>query len=293
MGRQFSKVRLAHVAGRQWGRVTWAQIHALGVDRKAVTHWLRQGYLHRRLPGVYAVGHSSGETVAELAEALLYAGPGAMLSHASAAWWLGLLDEQPRMIDVSTPRQCRSQRGIKVHPRRHNHRIWHKRLPTTTLPQTLLDLAAQAPLRTVRRALAKADYDGILNLPAIQAQLGPGRPGTTRLRQALRDHEPRLARTKSQNEILFLEICEAARLPLPETNVYMAGWEVDALWRDQRLAIEIDGIGNHRTPAQIRRDRRKDHALRSVGLTAIRYSDEQLVKDRREIVAELTRLLKG
>jgi very-short-patch-repair endonuclease len=291
MRRQSAKVRLARVAGRQWGRVTWAQIHALGVDRATVSAWLRQGHLHRRLPGVCAVGHSSGETEAALAEALLYAGPGAMLSHATAAWWLGLLDEQPRQIQVSTPRRCRPQKGITVHERRATERIWHKRLPTTTLPQTLLDLAAQAPLRTVRRALAKADYARTLDVPAIQAQLGPGRPGSTRLRQALRAHEPRLARTKSQNEVLFLEICEAAGLPIPDTNVYIAGWEVDALWREQQLAVEIDGIGNHRTAAQIRRDRRKDHALRSIGLIPIRYSDEQLVKDRRAVVAELRHLL--
>src|SRR5271166_6197777 len=115
MGRQFSKVQLSRVASRQEGRVSWAQIKALGVDNKAVTAWLRQGYLHRRLPGVFAVGHSAGDIKADLAAALLYAGPGAMLSHATAAWWLGLLDRAPHLIHVSTPRQCSSQPGVKVH----------------------------------------------------------------------------------------------------------------------------------------------------------------------------------
>ena len=75
MTNQSSKVRLAHVASRQWGRVTWAQIEALGVPKSTVAAWLNQGYLHRRLPGVYAVGHSSGSIEADLAAALLYAGP--------------------------------------------------------------------------------------------------------------------------------------------------------------------------------------------------------------------------
>ncbi|HTX31430.1 MAG TPA: type IV toxin-antitoxin system AbiEi family antitoxin domain-containing protein [Solirubrobacteraceae bacterium] len=291
MGRQFSKVQLAQLASRQWGRVTWAQIKALGVDNKAVSAWLKQGYLHRRLPGVFAVGHSAGDIKADLSAALLYAGPGAMLSHATAAWWWGLLDDPTRLIHVSTPRQCRSQPGVKVHARRTLPRIRHNGLPTTTLPQTFLDLAATEPLRTVRRALAKADYARILNLPAIQAALGPGRLGTPKLRTALRDHDPRLARTKSQNEVLFLEIIEAAGLPMPETNVYIAGWEVDALWREQRIAVEIDGPGNHRSPAQVRRDRRKELALRKHGLTPIRYSDEQLRESRGEIIAELTALL--
>jgi very-short-patch-repair endonuclease len=291
MRNRSSKVLLAQVANRQWGRVTWAQIRELGIDRARVSYWLKQGYLHRRLPGVYAVGHNSGSVEADLAAALLYAGPGAMLSHATAAWWLGLLDEPPRVIHVTTPRQCRSQPGVRVHERRKLKRTWHERLPVTTLPQTLLDLASQASLRIVRRALAKADYAQILDVAAIQAHLGPGRPGTPKLRQALRDHEPRLARTKSQNEILLLEICESAGLPMPETNVYIAGWEVDALWREQRIAVEIDGPGNHRSPAQVRRDRRKEHALRQHGLTPIRYSDEQLSESRSDVIAELTQLL--
>jgi very-short-patch-repair endonuclease len=289
MGNQSSKVRLGQVANRQWGRVTWAQIRALNIGGARVSYWLKQGYLHPRLPGVYAVGHSSGSIEADLATALLYAGPGAMLSHATAAWWLGLLDDPPRTIHVSTPRQCLSQPGVKVHQRRRTERIWQKGLPVTPLPQTLLDLAATEPLRIVRRALAKADYARILDVQAIDAQIGPGRLGSKTLRQALRDHQPRLARTKSQNEILFLEICEAAGLPMPETNVYIAGWEVDALWRTQRIAVEIDGYGNHRSPAQVRRDRRKEFALRKHGLTPLRYSDEQLAEHRDDVIAELRR----
>ncbi len=282
---------MAQVASRQRGRVTWAQIKALGVPDTTVTTWLRQGYLHRRLPGVYAVGHSSGGTDSDLAAALLYAGPGAMLSHATAAWWWALVDDAPRVIHISTPRRCRSQPGVKAHQRRHCERIWHRGFPTTSLPQTFQDLAATSPLRTVRRSLAKADYAGILDLSAIQAQLGPGRSGTAMLRTALRDHNPRLARTKSQNEVLFLEICEAAGLPLPETNVYIAGWEVDALWRQQGIAVEIDGYGNHRSPAQVRRDRRKEFALRKHGLTPLRYSDEQLLERPGEVEDELRGLL--
>jgi very-short-patch-repair endonuclease len=291
MRRQSSKVRLAAVADRQQGRVTWAQIQALGVDRRAVTTWLKQRNLHPRLPGVYAVGHSSGGIESDLAAALLYAGPGAMLSHATAAWWWGLLDDPPRTIQVSTPRQPKSQPGVRIHPRRRHDRVWHRGFPTTTLPQILVDLASQEPLRVVRRALAKADYARILDVEAINAHIGPGRPGSAKLRTALKGHNPRLARTKSQLEVMLLEICEAAGLPMPETNVYIAGWEVDALWREQRIAVEVDGIGNHRSPAQVRRDRRKEHELRRHGLTPIRYSDEQLLEHPDEVQAELTRLL--
>lgn len=284
-----AKFRLASVADRQWGRVTWSQILVLGVDRALISRWIRGGYLHRSLPRVYAVGHSSGGAESDLAAALLYAGPGAMLSHVTAAWWWGLLDDPPRLTHVSTPRQCRSRPGIKVHARRSHERVWHRGFPTTTLPQLLLDLAAQEPLRTVRRALAKADYARILNLPEIEAILGRGRPGSRTLGAALAQHQPRLARTKSDNEVLFLEICEAAGISPPEANVYVAGWEVDALWRSERIAVEIDGYGNHRSRAQVRRDRQKDLTLRAHGFTPLRYSDEQLNDRRDEVIADLRR----
>ena len=63
---------------------------------------------------------------------------------------------------------------------------------------------------------------------------------------------------------------------MPDVNESIAGWEVDVLWRNKRIAIELDGHGNHHTPAQRRRDRRKDLALRKAGYTPVRYSEEQL-----------------
>jgi hypothetical protein len=270
------KLPLARVADRQWGRVKWEQIEALGIARATVSNWLKQGYLHRRLPRVYAVGHISTSIEARIAEALLYAGPGAMLSHTTAAWWYGLLDEHPNTIHISTPHCRRSHAGIRVHARRDCERVWHRGFPLTPLPQLFLDLAASTSLNTVRRALAAADYKRILDAEAIERHAGPGRTGSKRLRQALESHQPALARTKSELERMFLAICEQQGWPTPDVNEFIAGWEVDVLWRDERIAIELDGHGNHHTPAQRRRDRRKDLALRKAGYTPVRYSEEQL-----------------
>ncbi|HZU60937.1 MAG TPA: DUF559 domain-containing protein, partial [Solirubrobacteraceae bacterium] len=222
---------------------------------------------------------------------LLYAGPGAMLSHATAAWWIGLVEHQPRRIDVSTPRRCRSVPGIRVHPRRHHERTSHKGLPVTRFEQTLVDYASTASLNDVRLALARADYQGSLNAPALAAGLQPGRPGGARLRRALERHLPDLARTRSRIERALLRLCETHDLPLPEVNVRIAGWEVDAVWREQRIVVEVDGLGNHRTPAQIRRDRRKEMALRAAGFVVLRYSDEQIFRQAREVAEELRQML--
>ena len=289
MTKSSAKVRVAAMASRQFGRISATQLRELGVSYSTVAGWLSQGYLHRLLPRVYAVGHAARSVEADLSAALLYAGPGATLSHATAAWWLGLIDERPRTHHVSTPRRCRSLSGIEVHARRRCARATHKGLPTTTMAQTLLDLAATQPLRIVRRALANGDYRQILDMQSLDAALGHGRPGAQALRAARSEHEPRIALTKSELELTFLELCEAGGIPLPAVNVRVAGWEVDALWREERVAVELDGYGNHRSPAQVKRDRRKELDLRAAGFTPLRYSGDQLLRDAAHVLADLRR----
>jgi hypothetical protein len=282
---------LGAIASRQWGRVSSAQIQRLGVGRNVIADWKRQGYLHRVLPRVYAVGHRAPSYESDLAAALLYAGPGAALSHGTAAHWLGLLDKPPRAVHVSTPRRCRSLPGIAVHGHRGPERSWRRGFPVAHVPQIMLDLAATEPRRRLRMALANADYRNLLDLGAIEAVLGRGRAGSARLRGALAEHQPRLARTRSGLEVAFLELCESAGIPRPEVNQRVAGWEVDALFRAERIAVELDGYRNHRSPAQIKRDRRKELALRTAGLRPVRYSDEQIEHHREEVVADILRLL--
>src|SRR5579859_2650235 len=145
MAPQSAKECVAGLAGRQFGHVAWRQLKRLSISQSTIRRWTSTGYLHRVLPGVYAVGHSAKATESDLIAAVLYAGPGAMLSHATAAWWLGLVDSRPYMTDVSTPRRCRSLPGIRVHERRSIERTWHKHVPITPLAQTLIDYAIRAP----------------------------------------------------------------------------------------------------------------------------------------------------
>lgn len=291
MPNQSAKVRLSQVAGRQWGRVTWEQIVGLGVDKWTINSWLKTGYLHRIHPRVYAVGHRAGSVEADLSAALLYAGPGAMLSHGTAAWWLGLVDEPPSTIHVSTPRRCRSRRGVRAHQRRHCARTWHKGMPVTPVAQTLLDYASTASLNRVRKALANTEYHRLLDLAEVQALMGRGRPGSAKLRKALRRHQPQLARTRSPLEDTFLGLCENAGIALPEINAIVQGWTVDALWRDERFVVELDGYGNHHTRAQVDRDRRKELCLRGAGLMVARYSEDQIEHEPQLLIADVAATL--
>ncbi len=277
------------LAGRQAGRVAWWQLTALKVDAKTIGRWVAGGYLHHVHPRVYAVGHRAPSVEADLWAAVLYAGPGAMLSHATALWWHGLLDKQPWPLQVTTPRRCRSLDGIRVYGRRTCERILHNDLPTSSVEQAVLDFAAVAPLDRIRYVLANADYHKVLDIPALQVIAGNGRPGSTKLRSALKRHEPKLARTRSPLERLFLPLCEKYGVPLPDdVNVRVAGILVDAVWWKQRLVVELDGRDNHSSWGQIQRDRSNELTLRGAGFDVLRYGTLQLEEQPALVARDVT-----
>jgi predicted transcriptional regulator of viral defense system len=284
--------KVLRLAERQAGRISAAQFAALGIESVTIARWVSQGYLHCKLPRVYAVGHRGTSVEADLWEAVLYAGPGAMLSHATALWWRGLIDKQPRPIQVTTPRRCRSLPRIKVHGRRSCERVLHKGLPTTTVEQALLDFAATAPIERLRHALANADYHKVLNLEALHAIAGCGRPGSAKLRKALARHEPKLARTRSPLERLFIPLCEKFGVPLPDdVNVLVAGILVDAVWWQQKLVVELDGRDNHSSWGQIQRDRSNEMRLRAAGFDVLRYGTVQLEEQPAVVAGDVIRRL--
>jgi very-short-patch-repair endonuclease len=286
-----AKVRVARRAGQQFGRVSTAQLVRLGVGKATVGRWVADGYLQPRLPGVYAVGHTAPSIEADLSEALLYAGRGAMLSHRTAMWWLGILTPQPKVVDVSVPGRRRPRPSLRVHGERRLIRTFHNGLPTTTAAQALLDYAATARLNDLRYALAEAEYRELLRLDEIATLLGRGKRGSAKLRKAIERHQPRLAHTRSHYERQLLYICESADLAIPEINARIGWMTADAVWWEQRLIVEIDGYGGHRTPAQLARDRRRELHARRHGFMTIRYYGEQLFDEPGLVQADLRRAL--
>ena len=289
MVNQNAKDRVGGRAGSQFGRIHWRQLRHLGVDKRTIHRWTRSGYLiPDDLPGVYAVGHRAPSIEGDLSAAILYAGEGAVLSHGTALWWYGLLDHRPFRADVSTPCRVKSQSRVKVHARRQLEHSWHRGFPITSVAQALLDFATQAPLHRVRYAVAQAEYHELLNLQEIKPILGRGKPGSAKLRRALQKHLPQLARTRSELERVFLPLCERGGLPIPETNVTVAGVLVDAVWRDARVVVELDGHRGHRTRAQIENDRANDLRLRAAGYTVLRYTWEQVTGEPELVLRDLT-----
>jgi very-short-patch-repair endonuclease len=284
-------VRLLSLAEAQFGVVARCQLEKNGVGSAMIARWLRAGRLHRLHPRVYALGHRRLSNEGELVAALLYAGPGAALSHATAAWWWRLIDHRPLELELSAPGHTASLPSARIHHPRRLHTTLHRGLPITTVPQTLLDFAALAPEDRVRRALAEADYRRLVRLGDVRAVLGRGHPGSANLRRAMAIHQPELARTRSELEQSFLALCARHRIPSPRLNVMVAGLMVDALWPDQRVIVELDGARNHSSSAQIHRDRERDLRLRALGYLILRYSYHQVTRKASQVATDLTAAL--
>ena len=279
--------RLVALAERQSGVVNRAQLIALGFSDSAISRWQRAGRIHRLYPTVYAVGHRSLPEEGRLRAALMYVGADAALSHSTAASWWGLLDVEPEPVHVSTANGFMSKHGIVAHHPRRVERTCHRQLAVTTVPRTLLDIAPAVPLRRLRRALAEVEYQGLATLDDVVSVLDRGRPGSRALRQALTLHRPELARTLSVLEERFLGLCEKYGIPLPEVNTTLCGLMVDALWREQRVVVELDGRAAHGSGAAIERDHSRDLTLRAAGYLVLRYTWTQVTRQPQLVAADL------
>src|SRR6266496_3588827 len=92
---QFDAEALQVLAEAQHGVISRQQLRHLGMGAATIDRWLGAGRIHRIHRHVFAVGHTAIPLEGRLWAALLYAGPGAVLSHTTAAWRWRLIDEKP------------------------------------------------------------------------------------------------------------------------------------------------------------------------------------------------------
>jgi predicted transcriptional regulator of viral defense system len=266
----------------------------MGLSNRAIDGRVAAGRLHVVHHGVYAVGHRRLTRKGHWMAAVLSAGEGAVLSHRDAAALWDLRPCERRRIEVTAARHRRHRPGIEIH---------HMRLcpdeitdvdgvPVTTVTRTLIDLAAVLPRPQLDRALERAEAlraSDAISLDAL-LQRHRGRRGTAALRDAL-DKGVQPIVTRSELEDRFLAFLDAHDLPRPEVNARLERYEVDFLWREQRLIVELDGHETHGTRAAFERDRERDRILQTHGWRVVRITWRQLHDDPDAVAVDLSRLL--
>jgi very-short-patch-repair endonuclease len=285
---------IARTATSQSGPITRQQLTGAGLTQSAVNRRAAKGALHRVYRGVYLVGHQALAPHARETAALLAAGERAVISHSSAAHLWGFTAAEDAGIHVTViGRRRRSRPGLIVHytstldPR--EVRRLHG-LPLTAPARTLFDLAATG-YRDLDRAFGEAHAQRLVTAHEIEhllERIGP-RKGSRALRALLTDNASGFTRSEAERRLRAL--LHSANLPMPRFNARVAGYEVDALWQQKRLVVEVDGYAYHGHRAQFERDRRRDLALTAAGYRVIRVSWRQLTNEPFALVAVLSAAL--
>ena len=147
---------LRELAEHQRGILTTEQVVRGGLTRSAIAEHLRTGRWQRMHRGVYATFSGEPGRLAVLWAAVLSAGPGAGLSHQTAAELAGLTDKASDLVHVTVPMERRASKaaGLVIHYSARASEARHPaRLPPQTrVEETILDLTDAA--RTVDDACA-------------------------------------------------------------------------------------------------------------------------------------------
>lgn len=289
------------LAEKQHGVVGRAQLLDAGVGRRAIGIRLERGSLHLVHRGVYAVGYPLLSLEGRWMAAVLACGPGAVLSHRAAGRLWRLIPRASALAEVTRPGSFRSRSGIVAHrsavPDDETSVV--DGIPVTSVSRTLLDLAAVLTKRQLERALNEAEVLRLtdkLSVPALLERY-PRRRGSAVLRALFRDRAAVRGITRRELERRFQVVLDGTDLPRPRRNAHVSVqgrfFEVDCLWAEQRLIVELDGRESHGTDLAFEKDRERDRLLLVEGWRVARITWRQLRDDAPAVIADLRRLLRG
>jgi very-short-patch-repair endonuclease len=287
---------IASLASGQHGVVAHAKLVAAGVSANQIEWRLHSGRLHKLHRGVYLVGHRAAPPLAVEQAALFACGETAVLSHRSAANIWSLLPypaSAPAWVTIPPGRNADRPR-IKIHRAGLLPREIRKRhgLRLTSPPRTILDLAPLLDEGELESVVAEAEYRRLASQCelAAQAEGNEGKRGVAKLRRVLGlPGGPQ--RTRSGGERAMLGVLRRAGIDGFETNARIHGYEVDFLWRDLGIVVELDGWDGHSGRVAFERDRMKIATLTAHGLTVIPVTGRHLGDDPSGVVHRLTRTL--
>jgi hypothetical protein len=288
----------------QHGPFSLDQLRELGFTAGAVRMRVAAGRLYRIHHTVYSLVPKSLLTWQGLyMAAVLACGPGAVLSHRSAARLLELRDYGYTRIEVTIPgRSTRTHSGVAVHRSTtltEADVTTVENIPVTTISRTLLDLADILTQRQLERAFDQAEMVEGLDLVKLQDQLArnPTRGGAKKIRRVLAEHYIGSTPTENDFEEALLALTRSLGLPDPRPQFWIDPGDgeppirADFAWPEQRIVVETDGRRTHGTKQAFESDRRRDQRLTAAGWRVIRITWRQLTHRPHELHPVLLKLL--
>jgi Transcriptional regulator, AbiEi antitoxin/Protein of unknown function (DUF559) len=281
----------ARLAGRQRGYITRRQLLDLGLGPDAVAYRVRTGRLIPVHAGVYAVGHAPVSSPDRAYAAVLACGPAAILSHGTAASLWGVDKRWQTPFEVTVP-SVRRRPGIRIHRaklyRRDIRR--HDGIRVTSPARTVLDIAPRLTDRALTRAVNDLRIARHLRATDLQDLINrcPTHHGVPRLRALV---DPHRGPTRSELEDAFQDLTERYGLPPALINARVAGYEVDVLFPEEKVIVELDGYEFHGTRQAFEGDRERDATTLQAGFATVRLTWQRMQDRRAREAARLHSIL--
>ncbi len=276
----------AGVAGRR-------QAQHAGMTRDMVRRRLTSGRWRRLRRGVYATFSGPAPRQAELWAALLRAGPGATLSHQTAAELHGLTDRPSEQIHITVPATRNPARwgkipGVVMHRSRRIELARHPALmpPRTRVEDTVLDLVEAArdfeeAFTWLCRAVGRRRTTAPLLAAAAAAR--PRMRWRAEITAALADVAEGVHSLLERRYVTGVERAHGlpratrqARRRHGERSTY-----IDNLYVEYDVCVEVDGATAH--PAEERwNDIRRDNTNTARGSATLRLGWPEVTQHRCE-----------
>jgi hypothetical protein len=279
------------------------QALATGVTDNALRHRLRPGGPWRGLlPGVYMAATGAPTTLQQEMAALLYAGPGSVITGAAALRSHHIRTELTEFVDVLVPstRQRRDTNFVRLHrTSRMPTRIWEAG-PVRYVPasRAVADaVRALSSLRDVRAVVADAvqrDKCAIGNL-ATELSQGPNK-GSMLFREALADVADGI---RSAAEGDLRDLLARSGLPMPLFNPWLYdehGTFVarpDAWWPAHGIAVEVDSREWHTSPEDHAKTLARGRRMARYQIVVLRFTPRQIRTQPAEVRNDIRAALDG
>jgi very-short-patch-repair endonuclease len=286
----------------QFRVISREQAREAGFTEKAIGWQLRSGTWQRLHRGAYATFTGDPSREARLWAAVLWAGPGAVLSHETAAEIHGLIDKPAGPVHITVPDGRRpgrgGTRGVVIHRSRCLVPEWQPpwQLPRTTVEDTVLDLVAAA--RTFDDAYGWISAAVGRRLTS-SLSLGKTLAARPRMRwrgwltDALTDAADGVHSPLEHHYVRGVE--RAHGLPAARRQARLRDGSgtryLDNLYEEFDVCVEVDGVAAH--PAEGRwRDTRRDNANLLGGTQTLRYGWPDATENRCRTAAEIAEVLR-
>jgi hypothetical protein len=288
---------------QQFDVISRRQALAAGVTDNALRHRLRPGGSWRGLlPGVYMAATGAPTTLQQEMAALLYAGPGSLITGPAALRSHHIRTELTDAVDVLVPagRQRRDTGFVRLHrTTRMPGRIWEAGpvryvIPARAVADTVRSLTS---LRDVRAVVADAVQRRRCAIKDLLTELDAGpNAGSVLFREALADVADGI-RSAAEGDLRDLLARSGLPMPLFNPSLYDEHEKFiarpDAWWPELGIAVEVDSREWHISPEDHAKTLARGRRMAQHQIVVLRFTPRQIRTQPAEVISDIKAALDG